>query len=242
MYTEQEERETYIGLIGCGLILEILFAVSLWLWHWAVSLTILPVDIFLKISNTSFLVDFILTFGFIGFSPLYCFGLIALVGLIWGFEYLPMPRFVIMILRIVVLVIYILTLGYFGNGVHQIKDIYYSTKVVSYVVPTNRLVHEDDDQSGYKLAAPKSTFVNKHVLKSNSGYTQIDGHTFIVNNQRIHIANGNNIIRHRVFDRDQKRIEYITYSWKDNTPKYVINAYEKQFGELNKLKVVEIFE
>lgn len=28
MYTEREERETYIGLIGCGLILGILFAVS----------------------------------------------------------------------------------------------------------------------------------------------------------------------------------------------------------------------
>lgn len=242
MRTEQEKRETYIGLISCGLILGILFAASLWLWYWTVSLTTLPVDNFLKISNTSFLVDFILTFGFIGFSPLYCFGLIALVGLIGGFGYLSMPRFVTIILRVAVLVIYILTLGYFGNGVHQIKDIYYSTKVVSYVVPTNRLVHEDDDQSGYKLAAPKSTFVNKHVLKSNSGYAQIDGHTFIVNNQRIHIANGNNIIRHRVFDRDQKRIECITYSWKDNTPEYIINAYEKQFGELHKLKVIEIFE
>lgn len=242
MRTEQEKRETYIGLISCGLILGILFAASLWLWYWTVSLTTLPVDNFLKISNTSFLVDFILTFGFIGFSPLYCFGLIALVGLIGGFGYLSMPRFVTIILRVAVLVIYILTLEYFGNGVHQIKDIYYSTKVVSYVVPTNRLVHEDDDQSGYKLAAPKSTFVNKHVLKSNSGYAQIDGHTFIVNNQRIHIANGNNIIRHRVFDRDQKRIECITYSWKDNTPEYIINAYEKQFGELHKLKVIEIFE
>lgn len=242
MYTEQEERETYIGLIGCGLILGILFAVSLWLWRWTVSLTILPVDSFLKISNTSFLVDFILTFGFIGFSPLYCFGLIALVGLIWGFGYLSIPRFVIMILRIAVLVIYILTLGYFGNSMHQVKDTYYSTKVASYIVPTDKLIHEDDGRSGYKLATPKSTFVNKHVLKSNSGYTQIDGHTFIVNNQRIHIANGNNIIRHRVFDRNQKRIEYITYSWKNNTPEYIINAYEKQFGELNKLKVIEIFE
>lgn len=123
------------------------------------------------------------------------------------------------------------------------NNLSHTEKVVTYIVPKSRVKatnHENDNY--YQLAVPKNKFVEKTTIKSTSGYTQIDGHTFEINGERFTINNKNNIIRHHAFGREVQRVTYTNYEWKKSVPWSVKEVYALNFGQLDDLDQIEIYE
>lgn len=127
--------------------------------------------------------------------------------------------------------------------VDYMNNLSHTEKVVTYIVPKSRVKatnHEDDDY--YQLAVPKNKFVEKTTIKSTSGYTQIDGHTFEINGKRFTISNKNNVIRHHAFGREVQSVTYTNYEWKKSVPWSVKEVYAQNFGQLDDLDKIEIYE
>lgn len=118
----------------------------------------------------------------------------------------------------------------------------YSYKIASYIVPKSRIKKLDDGTDRYQLVSPKTDFVNIQVLKSTTGYDQIDNHTFKINGKRITINNSNNVIRHRSFNNSQHSITYIKYTWKSGVSPNIKKAFINNFGKLSKLNTLVINE
>lgn len=116
-------------------------------------------------------------------------------------------------------------------------------KVVTYIVPKSRVkqINTEADHS-YQLAVPKNKFIEKTTVKSASGYTQIDGHTFEVNGKRFTIKNKNNVIRHHAFGRETQSVTYTNYEWKKSVLSSIKKSYVQNFGQLDELDKVEIYE
>lgn len=136
-----------------------------------------------------------------------------------------------------------LSVFWFGNAFYKVDyrmNLPHSDVLATYVVPKSKLKRTYDYR--YQLAVPKSEFVNKKTVRSDSGYTQIDGKTFKINGRRIVVKDTNNIVRRHVFGRKQQSISYTTYSWKKSTPEAVKEFYVLNFGELSDLIFVEINE
>ena len=128
------------------------------------------------------------------------------------------------------------------------KLVYYinlgsTEKVVTYIVPKSHVKQTtNEDDHPYQLAVPKNRFVDKRIIKSTSGYTQIDGHTFEINGKRFTIKNKNNVIRHHAFGRETQSVTYTNYEWKKSVPSSIKKSYDQNFGQLDKLDKVEIYE
>lgn len=136
-----------------------------------------------------------------------------------------------------------LAVFWFGNAFCKVQyriNLPTSEVLAAYVVPESKLKRTDVNR--YQLVVPKSAFVNKKTVRSDSGYTQIDGKTFKINGRKIIVNDTNNIVRHHVFGRNQQSIAYTTYSWKKSTPEVVKEFYALNFGELSDLFFVEINE
>ena len=54
--------------------------------------------------------------------------------------------------------------------------------------------------------------------------------------------NKNNVIRHHAFGRETQSITYTNYEWKKSVPSSIKKSYNQNFGQLNKLDKVEIYE
>ena len=116
-------------------------------------------------------------------------------------------------------------------------------KVATYVVPKSHVKQTtNEDDHPYQLAVPKNKFIEKTTVKSVSGYTQIDGHTFDINGKRFTIKNKNNVIRHHAFGRETQSITYTKYTWKKSVSSSIKKSYAQNFGQLDKLYKVEIYE
>lgn len=116
-------------------------------------------------------------------------------------------------------------------------------EVATYIVPKSHVRQTtNEDDHPYQLAVPKNKFIEKTTVKSTSGYTQIDGHTFEVNGKRFTVKNKNNVIRHHAFGRETQSITYTDYEWKKSVPSSIKKSYDQNFGQLDKLDKVEIYE
>lgn len=116
-------------------------------------------------------------------------------------------------------------------------------RVATYIVPKSHVKQTtNEDDHPYQLAVPKNKFVEKTTVKSVSGYTQIDGHTFEINGKRFTISNKNNIIRHHAFGRETQSVTYTNYEWKKSVSSSIKKSYDQNFGQLDKLDKVEIYE
>lgn len=116
-------------------------------------------------------------------------------------------------------------------------------KVATYIVPKSRVKQTNiEADHPYQLAVPKNKFIEKTTVKSASGYTQIDGHTFEVNGKRFTIKNKNNVIRHHAFGRERQSVTYTKYTWKKSVSASIKKSYDQNFGQLDRLDKVEIYE
>lgn len=101
-----------------------------------------------------------------------------------------------------ILILGILSVFWFSSAFYKVDyriNLPTSEMLAAYVVPESKLKRTYDNH--YQLAVPKSEFVNKKVIRSDSGYTQIDGKTFKINGHKIVVEDPNNIVRHHVFGR-----------------------------------------
>lgn len=127
--------------------------------------------------------------------------------------------------------------------VNYMNNLPHTEKVVTYIVPKSRVkAANDEDDNYYQLALPKNKFIKKTTTKSTSGYTQIDGHTFELDGKRFTISNKNNIVRHHAFGRKLQGVTYINYEWKKSVPWSVKEVYGQNFGQLDDLDKIEIYE
>lgn len=116
-------------------------------------------------------------------------------------------------------------------------------KVVTYIVPKSRVKQTNmEGDHPYQLAVPKNKFIEKTTVKSVSGYTQIDGHTFEINGKRFTVKNKNNVIRHHAFGHETQSVTYTNYEWKKSVPSFIKKSYNQNFGQLDKLDKIEIYE
>lgn len=108
-----------------------------------------------------------------------------------------------------------------------------SPKVIQYVTGQQR----------YSQAIPKSKFIDETIVKSNNGYTRIDGNKFVVNGKEYVINTSDNIVVTKRSTDGRVHVKVTTYKWKKSTPKYIKNAYHDFSGqELNVFDKIEITE
>lgn len=92
-------------------------------------------------------------------------------------------------------------------------------------------------------AIPKSKFIDKTVVKSNNGYTRIDGNKFVVNGKQYVINTSDNIIVTKRSTDGRVHVKVTTYKWKKETPKYVKNAYhnfaQQKLDVFDKIEITE---
>lgn len=92
-------------------------------------------------------------------------------------------------------------------------------------------------------AIPKSKFLQKTVVKSDNGYTRIDGNKFVVNGNQYVINTSDNIIVTKRSTDGHVHVKVTTYKWKKNTPKYIKNAYynfaQQKLNVFDKIEITE---
>lgn len=92
-------------------------------------------------------------------------------------------------------------------------------------------------------AIPKSKYISKTVVKSDNGYTRIDGNKFVVNGRQYVINTADNIIVTKRSADGRVHVKVTTYNWKKDTPKYIRNAYhdfaDQKFDVFDKIEITE---
>lgn len=123
-----------------------------------------------------------------------------------------------------------------------IADVHYglyaSPKVARYITGNKHAFEIDNDSR----VLPREKFIDKHVTKSDTGYTQIDGHTFVIGKTRVMVPDSDKIIKHKTFSGEQQRAVAVTYTWKKGTSQKVKAAYQYSYGKLDKNNMMTTYE
>lgn len=114
---------------------------------------------------------------------------------------------------------------------------------ISNIDQTSKVIQYVTGQQKYSQAIPKSKFIDKTVVKSNNGYTRIDGNKFVVNGKRYVINTPDNIIVTKRSTDGCVHVKVTTYKWKKDTPEYIKNAYhdfaEQKLNVFDKIEITE---
>lgn len=114
---------------------------------------------------------------------------------------------------------------------------------ISNIDQTPEVVQYVTGQQKYSQVIPKPKFIDKTVVKSNNGYTRIDGSKFVINGKQYVINTSNNIIVTKRSTDGRVHVKVTTYKWKKETPEYVKNAYhdfaQQKLGVFDKIEITE---
>lgn len=113
----------------------------------------------------------------------------------------------------------------------------------SHIGQTPEVVQYATGQQTNFQAIPKSKFLQKTVIKSDNGYTRIDGNKFVINGKQYVINTSNNIIVTKRSTDGRVHVKVTTYKWKKETPEYVKNAYhdfaQQKLDVFDKIEITE---
>lgn len=113
----------------------------------------------------------------------------------------------------------------------------------SHIGQTPKVIQYVTGQQKHSQVIPRSKFIDKTVVKSNNGYTRIDGNKFVVNGKQYVINTSNNIIVTKRSTDGRVHVKVTTYKWKKETPEYVKNAYynfaQQKLNVFDKIEITE---